>query len=92
MDPKEQPAARVVEMRNSLWCVDKAGKVGMIGEINGGDTAFHYARTPTEDDPSTLSPSAPVPLADLRIATADELPAHVRESLNDEQMKDIGYV
>lgn len=72
------------ELRNSLWCTDKAGKVGMIDEINSGVVSFRYA-----DADGKLGDVVPTDIADLKIATAAQLPKS--HGLTAEQLVDLGY-
>lgn len=93
VDPKAEAAAKEAAriskekaaLRNSLWCTDRAGRVGMINEINGAGVKFHYANADGSlGDPTTVQ------MDDLKIAKASELPAN--HGLTEQQCEDTGYL
>jgi hypothetical protein len=82
-------ALKPPELKNSHWCVHPKHGLGMIGEI-GAQVTFHRYRRATDDEPAGVE-STPdiVEQGDLRLCTADELPAHL--GYTDQQLKDLGY-
>lgn len=72
------------ELRNSLWCVDKAGKVGMIAEINGGVALFFHA----DRDGKLAEKPVSIPIEELTQAPRAQLP---EIGLTNEQLTEAGY-
>jgi hypothetical protein len=83
--PHRVPSPQYTGLRNSLWCTDKDGRVGMIGEVGAGVAAFHYA-----DKDGKLGAAVSVPLDQLKIAKASELPEHL--GYTEEQLTEFGYL
>jgi hypothetical protein len=85
----EARAARIAKenatLRNSLWCTDSRGRVGMINEINGAEVVFHYA-----DGEGKLGAAVRLPQEELKIARASELPTN--HGLTAQQCADTGYL
>jgi hypothetical protein len=81
--PPPVPEPKKTNFRNSLWCVDKAGHVGMIDELRGDAALFRY------EGEKGLGDTTPVPLSDLAIAPAAMVPA--RLGYTPEQLRDLGH-
>ncbi len=74
-----------VELRNSMWCVDKDGNLGMIAEINGGIATFYReAKVADGEAPRLESDAHQVPLDQLALCAASQVPA--RAALSQEQL------
>lgn len=73
------------ELRNSMWCLDPSGRLGMIAEINGGTAMFYREKT---EGGLEASPTY-VPLEKLKLCAASQVPA--RCGFTAEQLADYGY-
>lgn len=72
-------------LRNSLWCKDKAGRVGIISELFGDYARFHYANAD-----GTLEPETLVPQEVLTQCRVSDIPA-THMDMTPEQAAELGY-
>lgn len=71
---------------NSNICIDKRGRVGIIGSILSNTAQFHVF-----DNDGNTGEATPTPVTDLSLAPLESIPAARRAVLTDGQWYELGH-
>lgn len=78
------PAPKPISLRNSHWCTDRAGRLGMIGDASSSPVQFHY------ETGEGLGAAVAVNIDELTIAKFADLPERLGYTRS--QAAEMGYL